>query len=119
MHRTKTELEDEISKYIRKFLYGQLGEETGSVNTYVNRNTLMVQITECLSPGEMSLAQTEAGFELLQKVKIREFEKVKPLLERFVWDVTGCAVKNIYSTFERDGVRIQMIVLNDDLEETL
>lgn len=119
MKKTKFELEEEISKIIAEILYEQLGEKAVFVNVVLCANVLSVQATDCFTPAEINLIDNDINYELLQKVKAREFEKVQPVFERRIGEVTGCKVTKIYSMICRDGVRFQVIILSEDIEKQI
>ena len=119
MRRFKHELEQEISAVFFNFLQEQLGEHAASVTTFLSGNTFTVRADNCLAPGEQRLVQNEKHWQLLQEVKTRQFEKVKPLLKQQLEELTGCKILNIYSIVGQDGVRFEVITLSKNLENKL
>ncbi len=119
MSRFKTETEDNISRAFDNFLKEQLGEHATSVTTYLSGHMLTVRADNCLAPGEQNLVQNEKHWQLLQEVKTRQFEKVKPLLKERLEELTGCKILNIYSIVSQDGVRFEVFTLRDNLKSKL
>jgi len=78
-----------------------------------------VRADNCLAPGEQRFVQNEKYWQLLQEVKSRQFEKVKPLLKACLEELTGCKILNIYSIVSQDGVRFEVFTLSDNLESKL
>ncbi len=119
MSRFKTEMEDNISRAFDNFLKEQLGEYATSVTTYLSGNMFTVRADDCLAPGEQRLVQNEKHWQLLQEVKTRQFEKVKPLLKERLEELTGCKILKIYSLVGQDGNRFEVFTLSDNLENRL
>ena len=119
MSRFKTEIEDNISRAFNNFQIEQLGEHPTLVTTYLSGNMFTVRADNCLAPGEQRFVQNEKYWQLLQEVKSRQFEKVKPLLKACLEELTGCKILNIYSIVSQDGVRFEVFTLSDNLESKL
>ncbi len=119
MSRFKTEMEDNISRALERFLREQLGEHATSVTTYLLGNMFTVRADNCLAPAEQELGQNEQHWRLLQEGKARQFEQVKPLLQEQLEKLTGCEILNIYSIVGQDGVRFEFFTLSDNLENKL
>jgi len=119
MRRFKTEMENNISRAFDNFLKEQLGEHATSVTTYLSGHMLTVRADNCLAPGEQKLVQNEKHWQLLQEVKARQFEKVKPLLKQQLQELTGCKILKIYSLVGQDGNRFEVFTLSENLENKL
>ena len=119
MSRFKTEMENNISRVFENFLKEQLGEHATSVTTYLSGSMLTVRADNCLAPGEQNLVQNEKHWQLLQEVKARQFEKVKPLLKQQLQELTGCKILKIYSLVGQDGNRFEVFTLSENLENKL
>ncbi|MFQ6113784.1 MAG: Na-translocating system protein MpsC family protein [bacterium] len=119
MQKFKTEIEKEISRVVADFLNEQLGEYATSVTTLVSGNMFSVRADNCLAPSEIQLGQNEKHWHLLQEVKARQFDKVKPLLKEQLEELTGCKILNIYSIVGQDGVRFEFFTLSQNLENKL
>lgn len=119
MQKIKTEIEKQISRVVADFLNEQLGEHASSVTTLLSGNMFSVRADNCLAPGEKKLVQNEKHWYLLQEVKTRQFEKVKPLLKEQLEELTDCKILNIYSIVGQDGVRFEFFTLSQNLENKL
>lgn len=119
MSKSQTTMAEEISRHFIHFLKEQLGEHPTSVLTFVSGNMFTVRAENCLAPGEQKLAQNEKHWQLLQEVKTRQFDKVKPLLKKQLEELTGCAVLNIHSIVGKDGVRFELFTVGGKVENRL
>ncbi|MFQ5709637.1 MAG: Na-translocating system protein MpsC family protein [bacterium] len=119
MSRFKTEMEANISRAFNNFQKEQLGEHAASVTTYLSSNMFTVRADNCLAPGEQNLVQNEKHWQLLQEVKTRQFEKVRPLLKERLEELIGCKILSIYSIVSQDGVRFAVFTLSESLENEL
>ncbi len=117
MIKTKTEIELQISAVISNFLQSQLGEKASSVKTLLAGNTLAVGASDCLTPAESKLTQDEKDWMLLQNFKAQQFDYARPVLEQYLEELTGCKVVSIVTTVGKDGMRFEMVIFNEDVEE--
>ena len=119
MKKLKTEVEEQISNLFVNFLKEQLGEQATSVTTILSNNMFIIRATNCLPPGEQNLVQNKEHWDLLQEVKVRQFEKVKSGLKKQMERVCDCKILNIYSIVAQDGVRFEVFTLSENIEDTL
>ncbi|MCG3118552.1 MAG: hypothetical protein ALAOOOJD_00772 [bacterium] len=116
MHKSKAELEREISACVSDFLLTQLGESARSVTTSLAADTATVRATNCLSPGERLLVRDEQGWRLFQEFKNQQFEKVKANLQKRLEQITASKVLNIVSVLEQNGIRFELVTLNRNFD---
>ena len=119
MRKFKSELEQDISAVLSNFLHEQLGERAVSVKTFLSGNVFTVRADSCLAPGELVLLQSKENWQLLQEVKMRQFQEVQPLLKQQLEELTGCTILNIHSMVGQDGIRFEFFTLSENLENKL
>ncbi|MFH1942793.1 MAG: Na-translocating system protein MpsC family protein, partial [bacterium] len=81
MDKTESSVTVIIRKIVANFLEEQLGEKAKSITTFQFRNKIVVYAEGCFTPAEDDLVNNEEHSNLLQELKYREFEQVKPLLK--------------------------------------
>jgi len=109
----------EISDVFSKFLHEQFGEHAASVITYISGTMFTIHAANCFAPGEQDLVQNNENWQLLQEVKIRQYDEVEPLLTEQFEELTDCKISGIYSMVCQDGGRFIVIKLSQNLENKL
>jgi len=116
--KSKQEIESAVSEAMAKFLKEQMGEQAKQVITQVVGETIIVRFKGVLPPAERHMIRNQEGERLIKELKGKLMEKVKPLLEALIENLTTTQVIDIYSSFdvETDEL-VEIFVLNKDLEK--
>lgn len=120
MSRSKQGIESVISQAMARFFKEQIGERPEAVITQVVGDTIIVRLKGVSPPAERHLVKDkEGGGKLIEEIKVKLIERVKPLLEVMIRNLTGAEVVDLHSSFNaKTGERIEIFTLNKDLEKT-
>lgn len=116
--KSKREIESAVSEVMTEFLKEQMGEEAEAVITQVVGDTIIVRFKGVLPPAERHMAKDQEGVKLIKELKAKLIERVRPILEAMIKNLTDAEVVGIHSSFdvERDE-RIEIFTLDKDLEK--
>lgn len=109
MDKTESSVTVIIRKIVANFLEEQLGEKAKSITTFQFRNKIVVYAEGCFTPAEDDLVNNEEHSNLLQELKYREFEQVKPLLKDRLEKALGLTIIRIKFLIGPGGDRVQYI----------
>ena len=116
--KSKQEIESTVSEAMTKFLKEQMGEQAKQVITQVVGDTIIVRFKGLLPPAERHMIKNQEGERLIKELKGKLIEKVKPLLETLVENLTKAQVIDIHSSFDvEEDELIEIFILNKDLEK--
>ncbi|HBA84859.1 MAG TPA: hypothetical protein DCZ95_12265 [Verrucomicrobia bacterium] len=99
-HKTKGDIEAEISEAIIKFEREYMGRGPEGARTYIMDDLVIVRLRGVLTPAERQLAKSEGsgqGRTLIKQVRMELLEKARPLLEALVQDITGQTVRSLHT----------------------
>lgn len=112
--RQKTE--SKICDAVRRFFEEQMGEYADVVTAKVVGDAIIVRFKDVLSPAEKHMINDQQGGAAIKDLKEKLIEKIKPLLEVMIKNLTAAEVVDIHSSFEsKTGERIEVFVLNKNL----
>ena len=115
--KPKQDVEAIICQKLTMILKEQIGEQVETATAEVVGDTIIVRFKGVLPPAERMLAKKEDGMELIKELKEKLIEKIKPLLEQTIKELTGAEVVDIHSSFNLEtGERIEIFTLNKDLK---
>jgi len=110
--KTKQDIESKINKELLQLLKDHLGEEARTVSSEVVDDAIIVRFKGVLVLAEKRLGENPGGAKLIQELKMKLIEKVKPDLEICIEDATGAKVIDIHSSFNlatRERIEIFML----------
>jgi len=120
MHRTKGQIEAEISKAIIKFEKEYMGRGPLETKTFIISDMVLVRLKGVLTQAEHQLVSTgeeTKGRDLIKQVRIALLEKGRPLLEAVVESITGCKVKSLHTDISTvTGERVILFTLSTSLD---
>jgi len=116
-HRTKGQLEAEISRAVVKFEREYMGRGPNDIKTYLLHDLVIVRLSGILTPAEKQLVKAE-GVELLKATRAKLLEHGRHLLKKNVEEIVGIPVTSLHSDLSTvTGERIIIFVLSNDVEE--
>jgi len=111
--KAKQNIKLKINQKLLQFLREHLGEETKDVVSEVVEDVIIVRFKGVLSLAEKHLSKDLQGAKLIQELKVKLIEKVKPALKLYIEEITGAKVIDVYSSFNlATGERIEVLTLN-------
>lgn len=120
MHRTKGQVEAEISEAIIKFEKEFMGRGPLETKTHIIGDMVLVRLKGVLTQAEHQLSkpgEMSNGRELIKQVRIALLEKGRPLLEAVVESITGQKVKSLHTDISTvTGERIILFTLSSAIE---
>jgi uncharacterized protein YbcI len=119
MNKTESVFKTEVENIYKDLLAEQWGERIKIVMTSILDNTLSIQAESCLTPGEQNLIQDEKSWHLLNEMKTRAFEIIKPLLINSLEEKTNCRIKRVHSFIDKQGFRYELITFSQNIEELI
>ncbi len=115
-HKTKGQIEAEISEAIIKFEKEYMGRGPLETKAYILDDMILVRLKGVLTRAEHQLASTEEnqrGRGLIKQVRIELLEKGRPLLEAAIEDITRQKVKSLHTDISTStGERIILFTLS-------
>ena len=118
MEKTKGEIEAQISELITKFEKEYMGRGPKETKTYIIDDMIFVRLKGVLTPAEEQLAKTKDGADLIKKTRVKLLEGAWMLLEKIVFDITGCNIQSLHSDIStKTGERVIIFSLDRDFEE--
>ena len=113
--KPKQDIEAAICQKLTMILKEQIGEQVETATAEGVDDTIIVRFKGILPPAERMMAKKEDGMELIKELKEKLIEKIKPLLEQTIKELTGAEVVDIHSSFNPEtGERIEIFTLNKD-----
>ena len=100
MHKTKGQIEAEISEAVIKFEKEYMGRGPLETKSYILDDMVLVRLKGVLTQAEHQLASTTDGFkgrELIKQVRIELIEKGRPLLESVIEDIARQKVRSLHT----------------------
>jgi len=114
-HKTKGQIEADISEAIIKFEKEYMGRGPDETKTYVLDDLIVVRLQRVLTPAEQQLAKATDdanGRSLIKQVRTQLLEKARPLLEPIVTDIAGRKVLSLHTDISTvTGERIIVFTL--------
>lgn len=111
-------VEAAICQKLTMILKEQIGEQVETATAQVLGDSIIVRFKGVLPPAERMMAKKEDGMELIKELKEKLIEKIKPLLEQTIKELTGAEVIDIHSSFNPEtGERVEIFTLNKDLKD--
>jgi len=118
MKKTRGEVEAQISEAIIRFEKEYMGRGPRETKTYIIDDMIFVRLKGVLTPAEEQLAKTDAGSELIKKTRVNLLEGAWVLLEKIVYDITGCKIQSLHSDIStKTGERIIVFTLDKVFEQ--
>jgi len=115
--KPKQDIEAAICQKLTMILKEQIGEQVETATAEVAGDTIIVRFKGVLPPAERMMAKKEDGLELIKELKEKLIEKIKPLLEETIKELTGAEVIDTYSSFDPEtGERLEAFTLNKNLK---
>lgn len=97
-----------------------MGRGPKDVRTHIMGDMVLVRLKGVLTQAERQLTKTPDGVELIKKVRSTLIETAKPLLSRFLDEITGAKVISLHTDISTvEGERVIVFTLDRDLEKTL
>jgi len=119
-HRTKGQLEAEISQAMMQFQREQMGRGPDEAKSYILGDLILVRLKNVLTPAERELTRTPDGRRLIKQVRNELLEATRPTLERIIAQTTGCDVVSLHTDIStKTGERIIVATLDRNLEEQI
>jgi uncharacterized protein YbcI len=119
-HKTKGQIEADISAAITQFEKDHLGRGPKEARTFIIQDMVLIRLKGVLTPAEDKLAKEEGGAQLIKQVRMRLIEGSRPLLEQIIQEKTGAKVTTIHTDIStHTGERIFVFGLNKNLENEL
>ena len=116
--KLKLDVEAAICQKLTMILKEQIGEQVETATAEVVDDAIIVRFKGILPPAERIMAKKEDGMELIKELKEKLIEKIKPLLEQTIKELTGAEVVDIHSSFNPEtGERIEIFTLNKNLKD--
>ncbi len=116
--KPKQDIEAEICQKLTMILKEQIGEQVETATEEVVGDAIIVRFKGVLSPAERMMAKKEDGAELIKELKEKLIEKIKPLLEQTIKELTGAEVVDVHSSFDPEtGERVEIFTLNKNLKD--
>jgi len=117
IHKTRGQIEAEVSEAIIKFEKEYMGRGPDETKTYVIGDMVLVRLKGVLTPAEKQLAKSEdnlKGKALIKQVRIELLENARLLLERIIMDVLGEKVVSLHTDISTiTGERIIIFTLEN------
>ena len=116
-HKTKGQLEAQISEVIIKFEKEYMGKGPLEAKSYIIKDMIFVRLKGVLSQGEEQLAKTAEGVGLIKKMRTQLLERARPLLENAISDATSARVNSLHTDIStKTGERVIVFILDQNLE---
>ena len=116
--KLKLDVEAAICQKLTMILKELIGEQVETATAEVVGDTIIVRFKGVLPPAERMLAKKEDGMELIKELKEKLIEKIKPLLEQTIKELTGAEVIDIHSSFNPEtGERVEIFTLDKDFKD--
>lgn len=116
-HRTKGQLEAEISQAAVKFERAYMGRGPTDIKTYLLHDLVIIRLFGILTPAEKQLVKAE-GVELLKQIRAKLLEHGRHLLKKSVEEIVGLPVTSLHSDLSTvTGERIIVFVLSSHVEK--
>lgn len=119
-HRTKGQIEAEISEAIIRFEKEYMGRGPLETKSYVLDDIILVRLKGVLTQAEYQLASSgdgSKGRELIKQVRIELLEKGRPLLEAVIERITRRKVKSLHTDISaKTGERVILFTLDAPME---
>jgi len=115
--KSKQEIESEISKAMKRILKEQLGEDAKIVKTQIAGDTIIVRFKSILPPAERHMTRDQEGAKVMNELKEKLINEVKPLLEAMINKLINSEVIDIHSSFDAEtDERIEVFTFDKNLE---
>ena len=107
IHKTKGQLEADISVAITQFEKDHLGRGPKEARTFIIQDMVLIRLKGVLTPAEEKLAKEEGGAQLIKQMRMRLIESSRPLLVNLIEETTGAKVISVHTDVStRSGERI-------------
>lgn len=117
-HRTKGQIESQISEAIIKFEREYMGRGPVETKTYIIKDMVFIRLKGVLTPAEERLAKSPEGADLIKKARVQLLEGARFLLEKTISDITACQVQSMHTDIStKTGERVIVFTLDKNLEE--
>lgn len=111
--KTRQEIAAEVLKELPKFFREQLGEEAKAVLIEVLDDTIIVRFKDALPLAEKRLGGEPKGAKLIQELKMKLIEELRPGLDGLLERITGIPIVDSYSSIDlAKGERVEVFTLN-------
>jgi uncharacterized protein YbcI len=119
-HKTKGQLEAEISDAMVKLQREHTGRGPNQAHTYIIEDMVIVRMQEVLTPAERQLTGNPHGQSLVKQFHQQMHEIARKELEAIIESHTGCKVTSIHSDVStKTGEQMSIFVLDRSLESLL
>ncbi len=116
MHKTKGQIEAEISEAIIKFEKEYMGRGPDETKTYIINDMIVIRLQRVLTPAEQQLAKSNddtKGRSLIKQVRRELLEKARPLLEAMIQDITRRKISSMHTDISTaTGERVIVFTLD-------
>jgi uncharacterized protein YbcI len=118
-HRTKGQIEAEVSKAIIRFDREHYGRGPADVRTRIVQDMIIVRSTDVLTPTEHALVES-GSVELVKAVRSKLYESHRAELNQMLRTITGSEIISMHRDLStRTGERLIVFILKGDLEANL
>jgi uncharacterized protein YbcI len=118
-HRTKGQIEAEVSKAIIRFDRDHYGRGPADVRTRIVQDMIIVRSIDVLTLTEHALVEAES-VELVKQVRSKLYESHRAELNQMLRAITGCEIISMHRDLStRTGERLIVFILSEDLEAAL
>jgi len=119
MHRTKGQVEAEVSEAIIKFEKEYMGRGPLETKTFIIEDMVLVRLKKVLTTAEHQLAdpQEASGRDLIKQMRIALLEKGRPLLQAAIESITGRRVISLHTDLSTvTGERVILFTLDEPFD---
>lgn len=118
-HKTKGQVEAQISEAIIKFEKEYMGRGPTETKTYIIKDMVFVRLKGVLTLAEEQLAKTAEGADLIKKTRMQLLEGARVSLEKMISEITAFQVQSMHTDIStKTGERVIIFTLEKNLEET-
>ena len=119
-HRTKGQIEAEISDAMVRLHREQTGRGPTQARTHIVEDMVIVRLQEVLTPAERQLTGNPHGQSLIKQFHQQMHEIARRSLEQIVEAATGCRVTSVHNDVStKTGEQVAIYVLDRNLEALL
>ncbi len=116
-YKTKGQMEEEISKAIRKFQKDYHGKGPEDIKSYIMDNMILVRLKGTLSLAEKELIKTKEGISIIKRMEDELGENSAKELKEIIKRVTTVEVTDIYTDLSaQTEEKIRLFILDKKLD---
>jgi len=119
-HKTKGQIEAEISVAITSFEKEYIGRGPREARTFIIEDMILIRLKGVLTPAEEKLVRDIEGAQLLKQWRRKLIESSRSSLEETIQEIVGMDIISLHTDISsQTGERIFVLIMDKNLESEI